>query len=461
MRLRFWILTFALGVISALQVPAQCSVSLGQDTSLCAAGFTLDPALSISTFEDSLEIIYDATQGQSGLAGATKVYMHSGAEMIPFGGWQYPVGNWGQDDGIGQMTSLGNDRWRIRILPHSYYSYPATATPNGLFMVFRNADGSATGKDASGNDIWVDMGQDPPVSAFTGVQCAWKRDALDSLHWSDGSNGATLTVTAPGTYWVTMVDTAGCTASDTVAVDLGQIPVVDLGQPAICDGVPVTLDAGPGYTNYAWSTGATTQTVTVSTASLVTVTVTNAQGCTGIDIVNVPSAIAPTAQFFTNANGLTVQFVDGSTGGGSYQWMFLGNGFVHSTNAGTTSWTYQAPGTYNVTLIVTNPCGTDTFLQAVTVGGVGATEAESFFSSLTLYPNPATDRITLSGEFLKPVAVEWSIMDAQGRTCLTGQEGSAAGILRKELDIHLLPAGFYLLRMKGGNAVAARAFIKN
>ncbi|MFN8395131.1 MAG: T9SS type A sorting domain-containing protein [Bacteroidia bacterium] len=454
-------MALALVAVSALQVVAQCSVSLGADTSLCAAGFTLDPALSIATFEDSLEIVYDATQGQSGLAGATKVYMHSGAEMVPFGGWQYPVGNWGQDDGIGRMTSLGNDRWRIRILPHSYYGYSASATPNGLFMVFRNADGTATGKDASGNDIWVDMSQDPPTSAFTGVQCAWKRDALDSLHWSDGSNGATLTVSGPGTYWVTMYDTSGCTASDTVQVNLGQIPVVDLGQPAICNGAPVILDAGPGYAQYAWSTGASTQTITVATASLITVTVTNSAGCTGIDIVNVPSANAPSAQFFPSATGLTVQFVDGSTGGGTYQWQFLGNGFVHSTNAGTTSWTYQSPGTYNVTLIVTNPCGTDTFTQAVAVGGVGAAESAVASASISLFPNPATDRIILSAEFPKPSALEWAIVDAQGRICVQGQEGRKAGIFRKELDIHLLPAGYYVMRLQSGGTQSARSFIKN
>lgn len=455
-----WMFTVLL-LSGVLRLAAQCSVSLGPDTSLCAAGFTLNPVLSISTFEDSLEIIYDASQGQSGLVGATKVYLHSAAEMVPFGGWQYPVGNWGQDDGIGQMTSLGNDRWRIRIVPHAYYGYPSAASPNGLFMVFRNADGTATGKDASGNDIWVDMAQDPPVSAFGGVQIAWKRDALDSLLWSDGSSGNSLTVTVPGTYWVAMYDTAGCIARDTVLVDLGQIPYVDLGQPAICNGVPVTLDAGQGFANYAWSTGATTQTISVSAAALVTVTVTNAQGCTGIDIVNVPSAIPPQAMFTPSVNGLTVQFVDGSTGGGNYQWSFLGNGFVHSTNAGTTSWTYQGTGTYNVTLVVTNPCGTDTFTQAVTVGGVGEAEAEIPQLAFSLYPNPATERIQLTCELPKPGNVAWMLVDVHGTVCGQWQERSAAGIFQKELDIHLLPAGIYLVRMTAAGSSAARSFLKN
>lgn len=351
-----------------LRMPAQCSISLGADTAICAATFTLTPSLSISTFEDSLEIIYDATQGQTGLVGANKVYMHSAAEMVPFGGWQNLTGNWGQDDGLGQMTNLGNDRWRIRILPHAYYNYPLNVVPNGLFFVFRNADGSAVGKDNAGDDIFADMQQDPPVSTFGGIQFAWTRDALANLLWSDGSTGSALTINAPGNYWLTMTDTAGCVASDTIQVTLGTIPLIDLGQPAICDGNPVTLDAGAGYASYAWSTGATTQTILLSTSALVSVTVTNAAGCTGIDIVNVPAATAPTALFTPTVFGFTVQVADGSTGGGDYSWDFDSNGSVDATTPGTTSYGYSTAGTYLITLIVQNFCGSDTFTQSVTIG---------------------------------------------------------------------------------------------
>ena len=68
-----------------------CSISLGQDTTLCSASFTIHPSLSLTQFEDSLEIIYDATQGQSALAGASKVYLHSDAQLVPLGGWQNPI----------------------------------------------------------------------------------------------------------------------------------------------------------------------------------------------------------------------------------------------------------------------------------------------------------------------------------------------------------------------------------
>jgi hypothetical protein len=47
-----------------------------------------------------------------------------------------------------------------------------------------------------------------------------------------------------------------------------------------------TLDAGPGFSNYYWSTGANTQTISISSPGKYWITVTNAQGCTRTDTVN-------------------------------------------------------------------------------------------------------------------------------------------------------------------------------
>ena len=125
------------------------------------AQVTTDPVC----FSDvqQVKIIYDATKGTSGLAGASKVYMHAGViiDSSTGTGWEYVVGNWGQDDGIGQMSPVAGetDKWEITLTPRTYFSVPSNVTIYRLGMVFRNADGSREGKNDSNGDIFVDVSQ--------------------------------------------------------------------------------------------------------------------------------------------------------------------------------------------------------------------------------------------------------------------------------------------------------------
>ena len=55
----------------------------------------------------------------------------------------------------------------------------------------------------------------------------------------------------------------------------------------ICEGSEATLDHGPGYSNYLWSTGATNQTISVTSSGNYRVQVFNSLGCEAEDSVNV------------------------------------------------------------------------------------------------------------------------------------------------------------------------------
>jgi PKD repeat protein len=71
-----------------------------------------------------------------------------------------------------------------------------------------------------------------------------------------------------------------------VTATVHDFPTVDLGaDQTICETNDETFDAGSGFSNYAWSNGSNSQNITVNTADVYSVTVTDEYGCMGDDEV--------------------------------------------------------------------------------------------------------------------------------------------------------------------------------
>ena len=135
-----------------------------------------------------------------------------------------------------------------------------------------------------------------PVPAITGNLdiCPGDNTTLDAgsfanYNWSpNGETSQTITAAAAGQYCVTVTDASGCTGETCVTVNEFTAPAPSIaGDLEICAGGSTTLDAG-NFASYTWTpNGETTQTITAMAAGQYCVTVTDANGCTGLACVTV------------------------------------------------------------------------------------------------------------------------------------------------------------------------------
>lgn len=214
----------------------------------------------------------------------------------------------------------------------------------------------------------------PPVSVTgdtiycgTGLANLQATLGFDAYNWNNGAFGQTINVGA-GTYFVTASIGPCSTFSNTftVAQAPAPLPVIE-GPTASCSGNPLTLNVNQPFTSYLWSNGATGQSTSVLSGTY-TVTVTTEDGCTGtsaphvVVVGNTPTAIINADPASPQPIGTTGVFTDNSNGNGSQivqsTWILdlLGDSILTGSGSNISS-TYDLPGTYSVTLIVTTAEG--------------------------------------------------------------------------------------------------------
>ena len=206
----------------------------------------------------------------------------------------------------------------------------------------------------------------PSIAGPTGI-CPGGSAILDagtgysSYTWSGNQSGQAILINGAGAYTVTVSDAGGCTGTDTHAVTQYTPPVPVISGPgSVCPGNQILLDAGAGYVAYLWSNVAATQTSPVTDPGVYTVTVTDANGCTGTDdqtVLPANPATPPVLNFSPDTllcSGMSI-LLDAGNPSSTYQW---------NNNAVTQTLTVTSAGNYIVT--VTNGCGQVT--DSITVG---------------------------------------------------------------------------------------------
>ncbi|MCO5259378.1 MAG: T9SS type A sorting domain-containing protein [Crocinitomicaceae bacterium] len=190
---------------------------------------------------------------------------------------------------------------------------------------------------------------------------------FSSYTWFKGSTqvgtGQTFVADTAGHYKVYVTDANGCpaySAATEVKMNLYNANITANGPVTFCDGGSVTLTAASGNISYNWSTGQSTQSITVASSGTFVVNVSNGT-CIGTDTVVVTVLPKPQTPVITASPSLSVCVGDTveltSTVANAYHW---------NNNKYTQAIQVTNAGTYSVTVTGLNGCTSTASVNVVT-----------------------------------------------------------------------------------------------
>lgn len=247
--------------------------------------------------------------------------------------------------------------------------------------------------------------------------------------WSTGETTSSITVSAAGTYNFTAYNGSCSANSSSITVFVNSLPTPTItanGATAFCQGGSVDLTSSNAV-SYLWNDGSTTQTITVTQGNSYSVTVTDANGCSGTSNTIVTTVYAlPNAAFTASQSGfcpggsnITLTATDNSLV--DYDWYM--DGTAIQLNGGTTL-TVGSPGTYSLITTNANGCSASSSLSLTTVtppAVIVSASANSFCSGTSF---------TVSANLVNGATYQWHLNNQPvGAAILGGNSysGNVAG----------------------------------
>ncbi len=259
-------------------------ICTGESTVLTATGGTI---FEWSTEATTQEITVDAgnysvtVTDENGCSGSTDInIMEISFDFEISGDLSLCSGTEGQlsaSDGAQWNWSNGQSTQTINITESGTYSVTATSSDGcTATQTVTVEQGSIEGVEiTSNNGNIICMGQ-------SAISLTANPPAM-TYNWSNGATTQSIDVTNPGEYAVTVTNQDGCSGQSTFVIEGSNFSVDIEGDLSICESSMLTATDGE---TWIWSTGATTQSITITEPGDYTVEATD-KGCLSSKTVTV------------------------------------------------------------------------------------------------------------------------------------------------------------------------------
>lgn len=268
-------------------------ITISKDTAICE-GFEValkaDAGTAIYSWSNGINTPFNNVKD----AGKYKVTVTSSAGCSSFDSVNVIVNPNPKPNILGQGTICFGETITLKLdEKYSIYKWSNNTTTDslnvsqsGTYRVTVTSDKGCTAETSKQIEIKANLS--PKIIGKNticeiGGEVELKLDGAYSTYlWSTVENTPSITVTKAGDYFVTVTSASGCSGETKITIKESKNPIpILLGDFIICGTKAAIIDAGNGFSSYLWSNGLTTQKIEVKSIGGYSVTVTNAEGCTG------------------------------------------------------------------------------------------------------------------------------------------------------------------------------------
>ncbi len=388
--------------------------------------------------------------------------------------WQINGNNVGTNSSSYTSTSLSNNDVVTCTMTSSSSCVTGNpvVTSNSITMTVNNTVTPTVAISASSNDICAGNSVTFTATPTNGGSTPTYQWQVNGVNVGNNTSTYTTTNLANGSTVSCMVTSSLTCANPVIATsNIITMTVHQMLEPAIsitssnttiCSGDNVTFTAyatnqgtSPTYQWQVNGTNAGTNNSTFSSSTLnnndvVTCILTSSENCVSTNnilsnaITITVNNITPTASFTYISNQLDFTFTNTSTGANSYLWDF-GDGTTSTLQNPTH--TYINPGIYTIILTVYGPCDSSQAIQSVNAISYSIENVQSSFT-VGIYPNPASDIVTVDMEGYESKNVEIIIQNEAGKKVYSYKLQNSFGNSKVNVDLSKYDKGMYYFTVR-------------